>query len=124
VPSSQEEIQQLVTYSRESLAVEIKNWFDASSAEGQAKIVKACIALRNQNGGSLLVGFENGTWTPNLAGAPADVRSEWDADDIQALVSRFASVPFEVHLQLGERGGQEFLVLAVESGVRTPVASK
>lgn len=70
------------------------------------------------------VGFENGTWLPNIAGAPLDVRTIWDSDEIQALASKFASELFEVHLRFGERDGQEFPVLEVEPGVRSPVASK
>lgn len=39
-------------------------------------------------------------------------------------MSKFASDLFEVHLRFGERDGQEFPVLEVEPGVRSPVASK
>ncbi len=120
----QEYIDALLANPSESLTVEIKDWIDPRSIHGQAKIIKACIAMRNQNGGFLQVGFENSTWIPKLADAPADVRATWNSDEIKALVSRFASDFFEVHLRFGERGGQEFLILEVEPGVRSPVASK
>jgi hypothetical protein len=42
VPSSPEEVQQLVDYPRESLAVELRAWFDPDTLEGQAKIIKGC----------------------------------------------------------------------------------
>ncbi len=122
--ANQEYIDALLANPRESLTVEIKDWIDPRSAHGQAKIVKACIAMRNQNGGFFQVGFKDGTWIPTLADAPTDLRSIWDPDEIQGLVSKFASDLFEVHLRFGERDGQEFPVLEVEPGVRSPVASK
>ena len=120
----QEYIDALLANPREGLTVEIKDWIDPRSAHGQAKIVKACIAMRNQNGGFLQIGFENGTWIPRIADAPSDVRSTWDPDEVQGLVSKFASDLFEVHLRFGKRDGQEFPILEVEPGVRSPVASK
>ena len=124
MPADQGYIDALVANPRETLSVEIKDWIDPRSPRDQAKIVKACLAMMNQDGGFLLVGFKDGTWTPNTAGAPADVRAVWDPDEIQGLVSRFASELFEVHLRFGDRNGQAFPVLEVEPGVRSPVASK
>ncbi len=121
---SQDYIDALLSNPREGLNVEIKDWIEPRSVHGQAKIVRACIAMRNQNGGFLQIGFENGTWIPNLDNAPADVRSTWYLDEIQGFVSKFASDLFEVHLRFGERDGQEFPVLEVEPGVRSPIASK
>lgn len=122
--ASQVYIDELVANPRESIIVEIKDWIDPRSDHGRAKIVKALIAMRNQNGGFLQIGFEDGTWEPNVKGAPTDVRSTWDADDLQGLATKYASVPFEVHLRFSERDGQEFPVLEVEPGVRAPVAAK
>jgi hypothetical protein len=124
LPVDQGYIDALIANPRETLSVEIKDWIDPRSAHGQAKIVKACLAMRNQNGGFLQVGFEDGTWTPNASDAPADARAEWDADEIQGLVSRFASELFEVHLHFGNRDGRAFPVLEVGRGVTSPVASK
>lgn len=124
MPVDQGYIDALIANPRERLDVELKDWIDPTSAHGQAKIVKACLAMRNQDGGFLQVGFEDGTWWPNTAAAPAGVRSDWDSDDIQGLVSRFASELFEVHVRFGDRDGQAFPVLEVEPGVRSPVASK
>lgn len=122
--ASQEYIDGLVANPRESLTVEIKDWIDPRSDHGRAKIVRALIAMRNQNGGFLQIGFEDGTWEPNLKDVPADVRSVWDADELQGLATKYASTPFETHLRFSERGGKEFPVVEVEPGVRTPVAAK
>ena len=122
--ASQDFINQLIVNPRESLNVEIKNWIDPGSKHGQAKIVKAMIAMRNQNSGFLQIGFENATWKPDFKNAPQNVRAFWDQDEMQTLVARYASEPFEVHVRFAMRGGQEFPVLEVESGVRSPVAAK
>lgn len=122
--ASQEYIDGLVRDLRERLSIEVKGWIDPGSDAGQAKIVRGCIALRNQDGGFFVVGFEDGTWQPDLVNAPADVRAEWDGDHIQGLIGRHASEPFEVHLLFAKRDGLEYPVLEVEAGVRSPVAAK
>ncbi len=121
---SQEYIDGLVRDPRERLSVEVKRWIDPSSEVGKAKIVKGCIALRNQDGGFFVVGFEDATWEPDRANAPTDVRTVWDGDQIQGLIGRHASEPFEVHLRFGNRDGQEYPVLEIEPGVISPVAAK
>jgi hypothetical protein len=99
VPSSPDVVQQLVDYPQESLAIELKGWFDPNSPEEQAKIVRGCIAMRNRGtGGFILVGFDNQTTAPALTGAPSDVRTAFHADKINALVNRYASERFEVWL--------------------------
>jgi predicted esterase len=54
------QIQALVDAPSERLNIEVKPWLDPSSNWGEAIIAKALLALRNQNGGFLLIGF--GTW--------------------------------------------------------------
>lgn len=124
MPASQEYIDSIVATPRENLTIELKDWFDPDSPHGRAKIVRACLAMRNHNGGYLQIGFKNGDGAPNPGGAPEDVRAVFEADKIQALVSRFASEPFEVHVRFSERDRQEYPVLEVEPGLRSPVASK
>ncbi len=124
MPSSPQRIQELIDYPRESLAVELKNWFDPNSPEGQAKIVRGCIAMRNRgSGGYILVGFDDQTSAPNAGGAPADVRAAFHADKINRLVHRHSSERFEVHVHFPERDGQEFPVLEVDAGAETLVAA-
>jgi len=60
-----DEINELIGQPRESLAVEVKDWLDPSIPGHKAKVVKALIALRNFNGGYLLIGFDNATMQPS-----------------------------------------------------------
>lgn len=108
---------------RESLGVELKQWIDPTSPEGNAKIAKACIALRNNNGGRLVIGFKDDA-SPDVGNAPTDVQGTFHADVIQAIVSRYSAEQFAVEVQFVEMGGQVYPVISVPPGVRTPVAAK
>jgi hypothetical protein len=100
----------------------MKGWIDPDSPEGKAKIVKACIALRNHDGGVLLIGFNNQTGASEKNSVLADVRAAFHIDKIQGLVSKHCSEPFEVEVRWVDRTAQEHPVIIVPSGVRAPVA--
>lgn len=108
---------------REHLGVEIKQWLDPRRDEGKAKIAKACIALRNNDGGLLVIGFHD-DGHPDLRNRPADVRRLFRQDAIQDIVTKYASEAFEVALRFPRKDGQEYPVIQVHPGVRTPVACR
>ncbi len=83
---SPERIGGLVANPSESLNVEIKRWIDPTAPEGIAKIARAAIALRNRNGGYLVIGFDDGTLQPD-PNRPADVRATFHVDVVQGIVS-------------------------------------
>lgn len=114
----------LVDNPGERLAVEVKTWIDPGTPEGIAKIAKACIALRNNNGGFLLIGFDNETGMPDTKNIPSDVHARYHPDVIQGIAARYASQAFEVEAHLVERDGQEYPVICISDGVKTPVAAK
>ena len=117
-------IQALVDRPSESLSIELKRWIDPDQPEGKAKIVKAALALRNYGGGYLVIGFDDNTHEPDQNNVPQNVKAAFHIDKIQALISRYASEPFEVSVEFPERGGQPYPVLVVPLGVKTPVAAK
>jgi predicted HTH transcriptional regulator len=84
----QDEIRELISSLSEGLNVEVKRWLDPSQPAGAAKIVKAALALRNRNGGYLVIGFDDKTLTPDIGSEPADVHAAFHLDTIQAIVSR------------------------------------
>ncbi|TAZ71103.1 ATP-binding protein (plasmid) [Rhizobium ruizarguesonis] len=122
--TSQNTIEALLSNPSESLNVEIKRWIDPRSPSGEAKIAIACMALRNRNGGYLIVGIDNETLKPDSANAPADAASVFHVDIIQSLVSKYASIPFEISVKFGALDGQAVPVIVVGAGVTIPVASK
>lgn len=117
------QLQSLLLNPRESLDVELKQWLDPGTAEGTAKIAKACMALRNNNGGALVIGIQN-DGTPDLPNRPAEFRMAFHQDAIQSIVGKYSSAQFEVTVQFIQREGQEYPVIRVPAGVTTPVACK
>ncbi|MFC5506093.1 MULTISPECIES: helix-turn-helix domain-containing protein [Hyphomicrobiales] len=119
----QRQIDALVANPVESLAVEIKQWIDPGAPQGQAKIVRAALAMRNRNGGFLIIGFDN-NGAPDLGNQLADPRVSFHIDVVQALISRYAQELFEISVGFSEREGVAYPVIAVPPGVQTPVAAK
>lgn len=119
---SAEEMNSIINAPRERLDIELKEWFDPATDEGRGRLARACIALRNNNGGCLVVGFADDGQP--AANPPGDIRAVFDADVVQQIVSKFASHPFEVRVEFVPRDGVDYAVVCVDAGVETPVAAK
>lgn len=120
---TRDQLEALVNAPQESLGVELKQWIDPGTAEGEAKVAKGVLALRNHGGGVFVVGFTD-AGEPDTGAGPADVCAAFHTDMVQALVGKYASTPFEVTVHFVERDGQTFPVIEVPPGVTTPVACK
>ena len=119
---SRQDLEQLVQRPRESLDTGLKQWIDPATPAGRGIVARACLALRNNNGGYLIFGIrDNGTPDPAV---PADVRAMFHGDVIQQIVGDFASQPFAVVVEFIERDGVAYPVICVPSGIETPVAAK
>jgi hypothetical protein len=119
-----EVFQALVSERRETLGVELKSWIDPKSPEGIQKIARAALALRNQNGGYLIVGFNDTTCQPEPVPAGIDVRVTYHTDEIQRIVSRYASPAFVVEVHYPEIQGISYPVIQIPRGLKTPVVCK
>ena len=119
-----DQIQTLVARPGETLTVEVKRWLDPTEPAGIAKIVKGTFAIRNRNGGFLVVGFDDKTLEADTVHAPTDVRNVFHQDKIQQLISRYAYEPFEVHVVFVEHEGSTHPVIAVPEGVQVPTIAK
>jgi hypothetical protein len=117
-------IDALVSRPAEGLNVEVKRWIDPTTNSGIEKIVKAALALRNRNGGYLVIGFDNTTLAPDSGHEPPDVRGTFHIDVIQGQISRYSSEPFEVAVGFSLRNGIDHPVVVVAPGVQIPVAAK
>lgn len=117
-------IQELIQQPQESLSVELKAWIDPDQTEGTAKIVKAALAMRNHGGGYMVFGFDNNTLEPILDDAPSNVREMFHIDKIQGMIAKYSSEPFEVTVEFSQRDGQDFPVIIVPTGIKTPVVAK
>ncbi len=117
-------IDALVNRPAEGLAVEVKRWIDPTTNLGVEKIVKAAFALRNRNGGYLVIGFDNGTLSQDSGHEPSDVRATFHVDVIQGIISRYSSESFEIAVGFGVRNNIEHPIIVIPAGVQTPVAAK
>jgi hypothetical protein len=113
----------LLATPRESFDLEFKQWIDPKAPEGIAKIAKGCIALRNNNGGRLVIGFKD-DGTPDAANAPADICATFHVDVVQDIVSRYSSELFAIDVEFATIPSGTYPVITVPPGVRTPVAAK
>ena len=118
------QMQDLLNHRAEGLNVEIKTWISADVPHGIAKIVKGSLALRNRNGGFLIIGFDNKSLKPDVTNRPSDAKGAFHIDKIQGLISRFSSELFEIGVAFPQLDGREYPVIVVPEGVRTPVAAK
>lgn len=121
---SQDRIDALLAAPSESLNVEIKRWLDPSSNDGIAKIAKASLALRNRNGGYLIIGLDDKSLAPATEGRPPSVTEAFHIDLIQAIVSKYSAIPFEVRVGFANRDGELFPVIGIPEGSTVPVACK
>ena len=119
-----ESIRRLVLNPQEALAVEIKSWLDIETDKGVGKLVKAIIALRNNNGGYLVLGFDDATMEPCISKDAETIRQELHIDKVQRIVTQYVSEIFEVKVYFVETENRIHPVIAVPTGVKTPIASK
>lgn len=120
---TQSPLQSLIENPAESLAVELKQWIDPGSPEGREKIAKGCLALYNNNGGSMVIGIcDDGT--PDSDNVPDDIRAMFHVDVVQAIVSKYSYTPFEIRVEFVERDNQEYPIIQVPGGVTTPAVCK
>jgi predicted HTH transcriptional regulator len=96
VEFDQNRVDQRVATPSESLNVEVKSWIDPATPEDQVKIVKAVLALRNRDGGELVIGFNDVTMQPEQEGVPVKPTEAFHPDVVQALISKYASEHFEI----------------------------
>jgi hypothetical protein len=121
---SSERTQELIQHPQENLFVEMKAWIDPDQPDGIAKIIKTALAMRNNNGGYMVIGFDDKTLEPILDNAPSNVRQMFNIDKIQGAISKYSSELFEIKVDFPQRDGQEFPVIVIPTGVKTPVVAK
>ncbi len=122
--SNGDQLDALVRRPVEGIAVELKTWIDPRGPDGIAKLVKSAFALRNRDGGYLVIGFDDKTRLPDPYSFSDPVEAVFHADVVQGALSRYASQPFAVEVHLRERDGQTHPVIAVPPGVRIPAVVK
>lgn len=124
LPQEEDQLAALVRRPSESIAVELKTWIDPRTPEGAAKIAKAAFAMRNRNGGFLVIGFDDKSGEPDRYGLDGSPTELFHVDIVQQIISRYASDPFPVEVAMKRRNEQMHPVVVVPSGIRVPVVVK
>ena len=113
----------IVANPSESIPVELKRWLDLSDRRHLAKIIKACAALYNSNGGYLVIGVNNnGSFQSD--GVPPSWRSDFDPEILQQIVANQVSPPFEVAVTHVQSGAIRCVAIKVPAGVVSPVCMR
>jgi predicted HTH transcriptional regulator len=86
-----DDLEPLLAAPGEALDVEFKCWLDLrGNDEHKALLAKAAIALANEGGGVIVIGFREDR--PNLISEPRLAKiAAYDADLINSIIRRFAS---------------------------------
>jgi hypothetical protein len=120
MPTDPDDLKRRLANVQESLDTELKPWFDPREDNKRALIAKACMALRNNDGGVLVIGI-NDDGTPDNRGFIKEPRKTFHPDVVQDIVSKFSSERFETTVHFVERDGMERVMIEVPAGVRMPV---
>ena len=108
----------------ENLKTELKDWIDPDEDEAKAKIVKACLALRNLDGGVLLIGVSDKPRRRNAACPLEPVEETFEQEKIQRMVARYADPPFEIRVRHVPLDGIRYVAIEVPGGIQYPVMTK
>lgn len=119
MPANEEDLKRRLLNARESLDTELKSWVDPSTDTGILVIAGACIALRNNDGGFLVIGIRD-DGKPDDRELFQDIRATFHQDCVQGIISKYLTDQFEVTVHFIEHAGMERIVIEVPSGVRTP----
>jgi len=109
----------------ETLDTELKRWLDLNDEKNGALFAKAALALRNNNGGRLIIGVDDrtnaGITFPNPLG---DIRQAYHPDKLNEIVGKYALQKFEVRVDFKEYQGQLHPEIIIAGGITTPVLTR
>jgi hypothetical protein len=115
------QMNELLTPMSESKSVELKRWFDPTSIEGICKILKSIVALKNINGGRLIIGInDNGEFDYECI----DLFNKYKSDDIQKMISDYVYETFEIVLFKYMKNDLKAVIITIPPGFETPVLFK
>jgi len=108
----------------ETLDTELKGWLNLSEPREAAMFAKACLALRNNDGGRIVLGIDNSACNSIPSEKPIDVSIAFHVDKINEIVGRFAIPKFEVRVNLKLYQGTVHPEIVIPGGIQSPVISR
>ena len=109
---------------QENLQVQVKFWFDGLQYKGEkARLAKAIIALVNNGGGYIFIGFrDKGADLPEIRPNVGEFEA-FTQDAIAAVVHRYVTPPCQCRLEFATKTGSKIThpVIIVPENHRTPI---
>ena len=117
-------IQFLIDNLQENLEVEVKNWLNGLQDNGdKAKLAREIIALANNGGGYIFIGFDDqGAELPEAQPAAGELEA-FTQDAIAGIVQRYITPPCQCRLEFATQtdSKQRHPVIIVPGNHRTPL---
>lgn len=117
-------LEDLIRNRAESISVEFKTWIDPLTDEGVAKIVRSVFALRNRNGGFLIIGMDDKSLQQDSYPLSRPVEEAFHFDLIQSIISKYSSPILNIEVQFRKLENQNHPIIIVPPGVRVPIIVK
>src|SRR5438876_2309694 len=108
----------------ETLDTELKAWLNLSEPREASLFAKACLALRNNDGGHIILGIDNSSCNSITPDEPIDVSNAFHVDKVNEVVGRFAIPKFEVRVNLKLYQGTVHPEILIPGGIQSPVISR
>src|SRR5438552_6323684 len=108
----------------ETLDTELKGWLNLSEPREAALFAKACLALRNNDGGRVILGIGNSSSNSIPCDEPLDVSTAFHVDKINEVVGRFAIPKFEVRVNFKGYQTRVHPEIIIPGGIQSPVISR
>ena len=118
------DIQALIDEPREELNVEVKNWLNGlADKPDKAALAKEIIALANQGGGCILIGFDDTKTGFREAEPQPNEKHAFTQDAIASVVDRYVTPPCQCRVELYARKDSKVQhpVVMVPGDARVPL---
>jgi len=108
----------------ETLDTELKTWLDLSDPREAVLFAKACLAMRNNDGGRIVLGIDDLTAKSIEFPTGLDPVFAYHTDRVNEIVGRYAVPKFEVVVAFKKYGAQVHPELTISGGIQSPVISR
>ena len=120
----QHRLEGFISYPREDIDVEYKDWLDLKEEKAKATLAKAAIALANHGGGHIILGFAEGRQKLVSRPLPDGIPSITQ-DSVNAIVRRYAEPEFHCEVFNVTHPATSALHVAIKiPGSEVPVVCK
>jgi hypothetical protein len=108
----------------ETLDTELKGWLDLSNPREAALIAKACLAMRNNDGGRVVLGIDDITTRSIPPPDGFDPLQAYHADKVNQVVGKYSVPKFEVRVGFKEYEQKVHAEIIIPSGIQAPVIAR